>query len=174
MPLVDVKVPDIGDFSEVPVIDVLVKAGDAVKREDPLVTVESEKATMDIPSPADGVVRTITVKIGDKVSEGHALLTLESGAPAQAAAPSKPVSATPAPPTPAPSKPAPSKPASPAPSPATAKQPPQQSATAASKASAAGSATTGRYTGRADIECEGLVLGSGPGGYSAAFRAADL
>jgi len=169
MPLVDVKVPDIGDFSDVPVIDVLVKAGDAVKREDPLVTVESEKATMDIPSPADGVVRTITVKIGDKVSEGHALLTLESGAPAQAAAPSKPVSATPALTTPAPSKPA-----SPAPSPAAAKQPPQQSATAASKAPAAGSATTGRYTGRADIECEVLVLGSGPGGYSAAFRAADL
>ena len=164
MPLVDVKVPDIGDFSDVPVIDVLVKPGDAVKREDPLVTVESEKATMDIPSPAEGVVKTITVQIGDKVSEGHALLTLESGAPAQAAAASKPVSATPAP----------SKPASPTPSPAAAKQPPQQSATGASKAPAAGSATTGRYTGRADIECEMLVLGSGPGGYSAAFRAADL
>ena len=169
MPLVDVKVPDIGDFSDVPVIDVLVKPGDAVKREDPLVTVESEKATMDIPSPAEGVVKTITVKIGDKVSEGHALLTLESGAPAQAAAPSKPVSATPASATPAPSKPA-----SPAPSPSAAKQQPQQSATAAGKAPEAGSATTARYTGRADIECEMLVLGSGPGGYSAAFRAADL
>jgi pyruvate/2-oxoglutarate dehydrogenase complex dihydrolipoamide acyltransferase (E2) component len=102
MPLVDVKVPDIGDFSDVPVIDVLVKAGDVVKREDPLVTVESEKATMDIPSPAEGVVKTITVKIGDKVSEGSALLTLESGVPAQGAAPSKPVSATPVSPTPSP------------------------------------------------------------------------
>jgi dihydrolipoamide dehydrogenase len=169
MPLVDVKVPDIGDFSDVPVIDVLVKPGDAVKAEDPLVTVESDKATMDIPAPAEGVVKAVTVKIGDKVSEGDALLTLESGAPAQAAAPSKPVSATPASATPAPSKPA-----SPTPSPAAAEQPPQQAATPASKAPATGSATTGRYTGRADIECDMLVLGSGPGGYSAAFRAADL
>jgi dihydrolipoamide dehydrogenase len=169
MPLVDVKVPDIGDFSDVPVIDVLVKPGDAVKAEDPLVTVESDKATMDIPAPAEGVVKAVTVKIGDKVSEGDALLTLESGAPAQAAAPSKPVSATPASATPAPSKPA-----SPTPSPAAAEQPPQQAATPASKAPATGSASTGRYTGRADIECEMLVLGSGPGGYSAAFRAADL
>jgi dihydrolipoamide dehydrogenase len=169
MPLVDVKVPDIGDFSDVPVIDVLVKPGDAVKAEDPLVTVESDKATMDIPAPAEGVVKAVTVKIGDKVSEGDALLTLESGAPAQAAAPSKPVSATPASATPAPSKPS-----SPTPSPAAAEQPPQQAATPASKAPATGSATTGRYTGRADIECDMLVLGSGPGGYSAAFRAADL
>jgi dihydrolipoamide dehydrogenase len=169
MPLVDVKVPDIGDFSDVPVIDVLVKPGDAVKAEDPLVTVESDKATMDIPAPAEGVVKAVTVKIGDKVSEGDALLTLESGAPAQAAAPSKPVSATPASATPAPSKPA-----SPTPSPAAAEQPPQQAATPASKAPATGSATTGRYTGRADIECDMVVLGSGPGGYSAAFRAADL
>jgi dihydrolipoamide dehydrogenase len=167
MPLVDVKVPDIGDFSDVPVIDVLVKPGDAVKAEDPLVTVESDKATMDIPSPAAGVVKAITVKIGDKVSEGDALLTLESGAsaPAQATAPLKPAASTPAP----------SKPASPIPSPAETKQPlPPQPATAAGRAPGAGPAATGRYTGRADIECDMVVLGSGPGGYSAAFRAADL
>jgi dihydrolipoamide dehydrogenase len=167
MPLVDVKVPDIGDFSDVPVIDVLVKPGDAVKAEDPLVTVESDKATMDIPSPAAGVVKAITVKIGDKVSEGDALLTLESGAsaPAQATAPLKPAASTPAP----------SKPASPIPSPAETKQPlPPQPVTAAGRAPGAGPAATGRYTGRADIECDMVVLGSGPGGYSAAFRAADL
>ena len=167
MPLVDVKVPDIGDFSDVPVIDVLVKPGDTVKAEDPLVTVESDKATMDIPSPAAGVVKAITVKIGDKVSEGDALLTLESGAPspAQAAAPSKPAASTPAP----------SKASSPTPSPAAAKQPPPpQPAAATGKAPDAGPAATGRYTGRADVECDMLVLGSGPGGYSAAFRAADL
>ena len=165
MPLVGVEVPDIGDFSDVPVIDVLVKPGDAVKREDPLVTIESEKATMDIPSPAEGIVKAIVVKIGDKVSEGSALLTLESAAPAQAAAASKPV----------PVPPASSKPASPAPSAATAKQPQAaQPASAPAKAPDAGAVVAGRYTGQADIECDTLVLGSGPGGYSAAFRAADL
>jgi pyruvate/2-oxoglutarate dehydrogenase complex dihydrolipoamide acyltransferase (E2) component len=81
MPQVDVKVPDIGDFRDVPVIDVLVKPGDTVSPEDPLVTVESDKATMDIPSPAQGVVKAIAVKVGDKVSEGTMLLTVESEVP---------------------------------------------------------------------------------------------
>ena len=92
---VEVKVPDIGDFTDVPVIEVLVKAGDSVKAEDSLVTLESEKATMDVPSPAAGVVKDLKVKLGDKVSEGSVIVTLEAAAanggkaasPAQAAAP---------------------------------------------------------------------------------------
>ncbi|HEX5123395.1 MAG TPA: biotin/lipoyl-containing protein, partial [Rhodanobacteraceae bacterium] len=78
MPSVEVKVPDIGDFKDVPVIDVLVKPGDSVKPEDPLVTLESDKATMDVPSPAAGTVKAIAVKVGDKVSQGSVVLTLEA------------------------------------------------------------------------------------------------
>ena len=94
MAAIDVNVPDIGDFKDVPVIEVLVKPGDSVNAEDPLVTLESDKATMDVPSPAQGVVKSIRVKVGDKVSEGSALLTLEGAAtaakaPAPAAAPSQ-------------------------------------------------------------------------------------
>ena len=85
MAAIDVNVPDIGDFKDVPVIEVLVKPGDSVEPEDPLVTLESDKATMDVPSPARGVVKSIRVKVGDKVSEGSALVTLES---ATSAAPS--------------------------------------------------------------------------------------
>ena len=76
----DVKVPDIGDFKDVPVIEVLVKAGDTVKAEDPLVTLESDKATMDVPAPAAGVVKEVKVKVGDKLSEGSLVLTLEAEA----------------------------------------------------------------------------------------------
>ncbi|HEX3632992.1 MAG TPA: biotin/lipoyl-containing protein, partial [Casimicrobiaceae bacterium] len=76
MSTIEVKVPDIGDFTDVPVIEVLVKAGDTVKAEDSLVTLESDKATMDVPAPAAGVVKSIGVKVGDKVSEGHLILTL--------------------------------------------------------------------------------------------------
>src|SRR5437588_5152976 len=92
---VEVKVPDIGDFTDVPVIEVLVKAGDTVKAEDSLVTLESDKATMDVPSPSAGIVKDVKVKLGDKVSEGSVIVTLEAVAgngaktasPAQAAAP---------------------------------------------------------------------------------------
>jgi dihydrolipoamide dehydrogenase len=139
MALVEVKVPDIGDFKDVAVIEVLVKAGDTIKAEQSLVTVESDKASMEIPSSAAGVVKELKVKVGDKVNEGSLLLTLES---AGAAAPS-------AAPAPAASAPAP--------------------AAAPATAPAASS-----YAGGADIECDMLVLGAGPGGYSAAFRAADL
>jgi pyruvate dehydrogenase E2 component (dihydrolipoamide acetyltransferase) len=87
--LTEVKVPDIGDFKDVPVIEILVKPGDAVKAEDPLVSLESDKATMDVPAPADGIVREVKVKIGDKVSEGSVIVLLEAaGAPAAAAKPS--------------------------------------------------------------------------------------
>jgi len=160
MAIVEVKVPDIGDFNDVPVIEVLVKPGDTVKAEDSLVTLESDKATMDVPSPSAGVVKAVTVKVGVKVSQGTALLTLDSGVaaspPAKTAAPS--TSAQPSPPGVA------SAPAAP---PAAKVAPP-----AASVAVPGPAAST--YTGRADVECEMLVLGSGPGGYSAAFRAADL
>jgi dihydrolipoamide dehydrogenase len=138
---VEVKVPDIGDFKEVEVIELLVKPGDTVAKDQSLVTVESDKASMEIPSSAAGVVREMRVKLGDKVSQGSPLLVLEASG-AAAAAPS---------PVPAPA------PAAAAPKPAAAPAP----------AAAA-------FGGAADIECEMVVLGAGPGGYSAAFRAADL
>ena len=160
MAIVEVKVPDIGDFNDVPVIEVLVKPGDTVKAEDSLVTLESDKATMDVPSPSAGVVKAVTVKVGDKVSQGTALLTLDSGVaaspPAKTAAPS--TSAQPSPPGVV---------SAPAAAPAAKVAPPAASVAAPGPAAAT-------YTGRADVECEMLVLGSGPGGYSAAFRAADL
>jgi dihydrolipoamide dehydrogenase len=161
MAIVEVKVPDIGDFSDVPVIEVLVKPGDTVKAEDSLVTLESDKATMDVPSPAAGVVKAVTVKVGDKVSQGTALLSLESGA---GASPSAGKAAAPSPATtPQPASPASAAPASAAPA-----------GLAKSAAPAAPAPAAATYSGRADVECEMLVLGSGPGGYSAAFRSADL
>src|SRR5689334_23546331 len=87
MSVIEVKVPDIGDFKDIPVIEVLVKAGDSVKAEDALVTLESDKATMDVPSPAAGVVKEVKVKAGDKVSEGSLVLILDAAEP-QSAAPS--------------------------------------------------------------------------------------
>ena len=93
----DVKVPDIGDFKDVPVIEVFVKPGDSVKADDPLVTLESDKATMDVPSPSAGVVKDVKPKVGEKVSEGSVILVLETHAQAGAAAPSAP-QAAPSPP----------------------------------------------------------------------------
>ena len=94
--LIEVKVPDIGDFSDVPVIEVLVKSGDTVKAEDPLVTLESDKATMDVPAPAAGVVKELKVKVGDKVSEGSPILVLEADAAAKPAAGASQAAPTPA------------------------------------------------------------------------------
>src|SRR5713226_1510727 len=93
---VEVKVPDIGDFTDVPVIEVLVKAGDSVKAEDSLVTLESDKATMDVPSPSAGVVKDVKVKLGDKVSEGSVIVTLEAEAADAKAASSPQAAAAPA------------------------------------------------------------------------------
>ena len=93
----DVRVPDIGDFKNIPIIEVLVKPGDTVRKEDPLVTLESDKATMDIPSPYSGVVKVLKVKVGDKVSEGSVVLAIEAGE--EAAAPAKIVETAAAPPT---------------------------------------------------------------------------
>jgi dihydrolipoamide dehydrogenase len=156
MSTIEVKVPDIGDFKDVPVIEVFVKPGDAVKAEDSLVTLESDKATMDVPAPAAGTVKDLRIKVGDKVSEGNVILTLEA---ADAGA---------APASPAPRSPPAGETGPPAGASQPARVPPAE---ARASAPVPGSAT---YSGKADIECEMLVLGSGPGGYSAAFRSADL
>src|SRR2546430_7837042 len=98
MSTIEVKVPDIGDFNDVPVIEVMVKPGDRVEAEDPLITLESDKATMEVPAPAAGVVKALQVKLGDKVSEGSLILTLEADGVATSAAAAVPsVSAPPAP-----------------------------------------------------------------------------
>ena len=143
--MIEVKVPDIGDFKSVDVIEILVKPGDTVAPEQSLVTLESDKATMEIPSPLAGTVKSLVVKVGDKVSEGSPILMLDAvdaKAPAPATAP-----AAKAPPA----------------------APPPPAPVAAAPAGAAGTAAGG-----ADIACEVVVLGSGPGGYTAAFRSADL
>src|SRR5881396_3523344 len=121
-----IKVPDIGDFKEVPVIEVHAKPGQTIAAEDTLITLESDKATLDVPAPAAGTIGEVKVKIGDKVSAGTVIATF-----AGAAAASAPAAASPA-------------------------------------ASASPSSAKG------DLHAEVLVIGAGPGGYSAAFRAADL
>jgi len=95
----EVRVPDIGDFKDVPVIEIFVKVGDTVKAEDPLVSLESDKATMDVPAPLSGVVKAISIQIGDKVSEGAVILSLATGdaSASAAAAPASAPSAAPAP-----------------------------------------------------------------------------
>ena len=96
MAKIEIKVPDIGDFKDVPIIDILVKPGDEVKPEQPLITLESDKATMDVPSPGAGVVGELYVKVGDKVSMGRTILSLEESAPvAGGAEPGKPVAGRP-------------------------------------------------------------------------------
>ncbi|MGY8630934.1 dihydrolipoyl dehydrogenase [Bradyrhizobium sp. 14AA] len=134
---IEVKVPDIGDFKDVAVIEVMVKPGETVAVDTSLIMVESDKASMEIPSSHAGVVKDVRVKVDDKVSEGSVILVLKTTAAAAAPAPA----------------------ASPASKPAAA---PPVAPVAAS------------HSGKADIECDMLVLGAGPGGYSAAFRAADL
>ncbi|MFP5445799.1 MAG: FAD-dependent oxidoreductase, partial [Betaproteobacteria bacterium] len=143
MATIEIKVPDIGDFAEVGVIEVLVQPGDTIKAEQSLVTVESDKASMEIPSSHAGVVKELKVKLGDKIAEGSVLLTLET---AQAAAPAAAPAVLEQKPAPAP----------------------------AAQAQAAIKTEAKSFAGSADLECDVLVLGGGPGGYSAAFRAADL
>jgi dihydrolipoamide dehydrogenase len=128
----EVKVPDIGDFKDVPVISLLVAVGDEVTKEQPLIELESDKATMEVPSPAAGKVASIAVKVGDKVSEGALILVLEGAGAATAPAAAAPAAASTAGPAAAPA------------------------------------------AGGGDVHAEVVVLGSGPGGYTAAFRAADL
>ncbi len=161
MAIIEIKVPDIGDFKDVGVIEVLVKPGDTIAVEQSLITVESDKASMEIPSSAAGVVKELRVKVGDVVNLGSVVLTLEAAADAPAAAP-----------TPAPAPALTSAPGATSASPAPAPAPAQASAPAPMHAGPAPVAST--YGGGADVECDLLVLGGGPGGYSAAFRAADL
>jgi len=163
MSTVEVKVPNIGDFKEVEIIELMIKVGDTIKVDQSLVTVESDKASMEIPSTHAGVVKELKVKVGDKVGEGSLLLMIEESgegaapAAAQAAAPAPDTAAATASSTATPTESqAPAKPAAPA---------------------AVGSGPApgfGTFDGKADIECDMMVLGAGPGGYSAAFRAADL
>jgi dihydrolipoamide dehydrogenase len=148
---VEVKVPDIGDFKDVAIIELLVKPGEVIAVDTALIVVESDKASMEIPSSQAGTVKELKVKLGDKVSEGSVILVVEA-AGAGAAAPAK--------------APAPAAGASAAPGAAAAAPPP---APARSPAPSAGT-----FRGKTDIECEMLVLGAGPGGYSAAFRSADI
>ena len=77
---IEIKVPDIGDFSDVEIIEVLVNAGDEVRAEDPLITLESDKATMEVPSPGDGTIRSVVIAVGDRVSEGSVIATIETAA----------------------------------------------------------------------------------------------
>ncbi len=140
MSLVEVKVPDIGDFSDVPVIDLFVKVGDSIKIDDAIATLESDKATMDVPCTVEGTVKEVLVQLGSRVSEGAVLIKVEAGAAAAASAPAPAAAAAPAAPAAAP----------------------------------VAAPTAASHGGTADLECDMLVLGAGPGGYSAAFRSADL
>ena len=142
MALIDIKVPDIGDFKDVAIIELLVKPGDTVKAEQSLITVESDKASMEIPSSHSGVVKQVKVKLGEKVNEGTVIVSIESAASAPAAVSAAPTAAP--------------------------------AAVAASPKAAATAPPAASFVGSADLECDMLVLGAGPGGYSAAFRAADL
>ena len=136
---IEVKVPDIGDFKDVAVIEVMVKVGETVAVDTGLIMVESDKASMEIPSSRAGIVKEVRVKVDDKVSEGTTILVLEAAGTPTALKPA--AAASPAADAPRPAAPAPN---------------------------------ASSYAGKADVECEMLVLGAGPGGYSAAFRAADL
>ena len=143
MATLEIKVPDIGDFAEVSVIEVLVKEGDTIAAEQSLITVESDKASMEIPSSHAGVVKSLQVKVGDNVKEGSVLLTLEADAAAA--------------PAPAAAAPAPAASAAPAPAPA--------AAPAATPAPAAAAAPGSSYSGTVDVEADVVVIGGGPGGY---------
>ncbi len=140
--IVEVKVPDIGDFKEVEVIEVLVKVGDSVKKDQSLITVESDKASMEIPSSHTGVVTEVKIKLGDKVAEGSIVALVQTSEATLAT----PVAAAPA----------------------------QAAAAPAASVVAPAALAGSSYSGQVDVTCEMMVLGGGPGGYSAAFRAADL
>jgi len=138
MSTIELKVPDIGDYKNVDVIEVFVKVGDTVRKDDSLVTLETDKASMEVPASQAGVIKEMRLKVGDKASEGTVVAVIEA-----VAADAKPAAA----------------PAAPA---------------AAAPAAAPAPVAAASHSGGADIECEMLVLGAGPGGYSAAFRSADL
>lgn len=156
MAIIDIKVPDIGDFAEVGVIELLVQPGDTVTVDQSLITVESDKASMEIPSSHAGVVKELKVKLGDKVAEGSVILTLEAAGEAAAAAPAAAPEVQ-----------------------AASAQPasvfaPNASQSQSAPAPAAPAPVASSYAGHVDLEADVVVIGGGPGGYSAAFRAADL
>ncbi len=151
MAAIEIKVPDIGDFKDIPVIELLVKPGDAVKKEDSLVTLESDKATMDVPSTHAGTIKEVRVKLGDKVSQGTVIAVLDTAEAGASAAPA----------------------AAPAPAAAAAKTAPAPAPTAVAPTMRQALTST-LASLDADLHAEVLVLGAGPGGYTAAFRAADL
>lgn len=136
---ITVEIPDIGNFDSVDIIEILVKAGDMINKEDPIITVESDKASMDIPSPADGIVAKILIKVGDTVKQGSPIIEVSSTEEK-------------------------------------VDQPPKENPIAAEKSVAEKSAEKAEVINvhASDLNCDVAVLGSGPGGYTAAFRAADL
>jgi len=140
----NITVPDIGDYSDVPVIEVLVKVGDLIEKEQALLVLESDKATMEVPADQAGKIVSLSVKVGDKVSKGSIIAEIEASGLAEPA-------------------PAAAQTPTPQPAPQPVAQPAPQSAPSA-----------GQYSGKVDHDCEVLVLGAGPGGYSSAFRSADL
>ncbi|MDP1634308.1 MAG: biotin/lipoyl-containing protein, partial [Gallionellaceae bacterium] len=146
MSTIEIKVPDIGEFKDVTVIEVAVKPGEVIEKEQSLISLETDKATMEVPSPSAGTIKEMKVKVGDKVSEGAVILLLDS---AEQRVPS-----------------------------AEPKNPPvtQDSAHSTQHSSAAtqDSALSTQHSLKGDIHAEVVVLGAGPGGYTAAFRAADL
>jgi len=146
---IQISVPDIGNYTGIPVIELLVQPGDTVKKDQGLVTLESDKATMEVPSTVAGVVRELKVKLGDSVSEGSVVAIIETGADAATPKPAQTAN----------------------PPPAAAAASVASEAKAAAPTAPGAAAASGR---KADIECQIVVLGSGPGGYTAAFRAADL
>jgi dihydrolipoamide dehydrogenase len=157
MAMIDIKVPDIGDFKDVAIIEVLVKPGDTIRAEQSLLTVESDKASMEIPSSHAGVVKEMKVKLGDTVSEGSVILSLEVSAAGAT------IKTSPASPSTVPAEPV--------------EAPPRAStspSTGSGRTDVFAPPPAASYAGGADIECDLMVLGAGPGGYSAAFRAADL
>lgn len=159
MAIIDIKVPDIGDFAEVGVIELLVQPGDTVTVDQSLITVESDKASMEIPSSHAGVVKELKVKLGDKVAEGSVILTLEAVGEAAPAAPAAPAAAPEV-------QAASAQPAS--------VSAPNASQSQSTPAPAAPAPVASSYAGHVDLEADVVVIGGGPGGYSAAFRAADL
>ena len=149
MAIEEVKVPDIGDFSDVPVIGIMVAAGDSVDKEDPLIELESDKATMEVPSPVAGKITEILVEEGDKVSEGTAIMKVEVEGAASDEAGSKDDDQK-------------------------AEQPKEKEGDKSADSKADVSRPASKAEKKGDVHAELLVLGSGPGGYTAAFRAADL
>jgi dihydrolipoamide dehydrogenase len=135
---IQIKVPDIGDFQDIPVIEVLVKVGDIIEKEQPLLILESDKATMEVPSDRAGKILSLAVKVGDKISQGTLIAEVEANDSVKAT------------------------------------DSPKTSTTELPKKQASVTPIAGTYAGKVDHECEMLVLGAGPGGYSAAFRSADL